>query len=99
MSARSLTALRSFWEYASFIINSLVFLLIGLEVRLGGVLRAWKPILMDRRSDLPRSHSVGLHACANQQPIFQANPFRVATRAGLGWIARSVVAGPGVESR
>ncbi len=46
MSARTLTALRSFWEYASFIINSLVFLLIGLEVRLGTVLRAWKPILI-----------------------------------------------------
>jgi monovalent cation:H+ antiporter, CPA1 family len=46
MSPRTLTALRSFWEYASFIINSLVFLLIGLEVRLGGVLRAWKPILI-----------------------------------------------------
>lgn len=46
MSARTLTALRSFWEYASFIINSLVFLLIGLEVRLEGVLRAWKPILI-----------------------------------------------------
>jgi monovalent cation:H+ antiporter, CPA1 family len=46
MSARTLTALRSFWEYASFIINSLVFLLIGLEVRFGSVLRAWKPILI-----------------------------------------------------
>ena len=46
MSTRTLTALRSFWEYASFMINSLVFLLIGLEVRLGGVLRAWKPILI-----------------------------------------------------
>ncbi len=46
MSPRTLTALRSFWEYASFIINSLVFLLIGLEVRLGIVLRAWKPILI-----------------------------------------------------
>jgi monovalent cation:H+ antiporter, CPA1 family len=46
MSARTLTALRSFWEYASFIINSLVFLLIGLEVRLGGLVRAWKPILI-----------------------------------------------------
>src|SRR5207253_2505498 len=41
MSTRTLTALRSFWEYAAFIINSLVFLLIGLEVRLGDVLRAW----------------------------------------------------------
>ena len=46
MSARTLTALRSFWEYAAFIINSLVFLLIGLEVRLGGLLRLWKPILI-----------------------------------------------------
>ena len=46
MSTRTLTALRAFWEYASFIINSLVFLLIGLEVRLGDVLHAWKPILI-----------------------------------------------------
>lgn len=46
MSARTFTALRSFWEYASFIINSLVFLLIGSEVRLGGMLHAWKPILI-----------------------------------------------------
>jgi CPA1 family monovalent cation:H+ antiporter len=46
MSTRTLTALRSFWEYASFIINSLVFLLIGLEVRIGGVLRGWKAILI-----------------------------------------------------
>jgi len=46
MSARTLTALRSFWEYASFIINSLVFLLIGLEVRLGGVLHTWRLILI-----------------------------------------------------
>jgi Na+:H+ antiporter len=46
MSARTLTALRSFWEYAAFIINSLVFLLIGLEVRLGSVLRAWNPVLI-----------------------------------------------------
>ena len=46
MSLRTLTALRSFWAYASFIINSLVFLLIGLEVRIGGVLHAWKPVLI-----------------------------------------------------
>jgi NhaP-type Na+/H+ or K+/H+ antiporter len=29
-----------------FIINSLRFLLIGLEVCLGGILRAWKPLLI-----------------------------------------------------
>ncbi|HEV2489200.1 MAG TPA: cation:proton antiporter [Candidatus Acidoferrales bacterium] len=46
MSARTLTALRAFWEYAAFVMNSVIFLLIGLEVRLGSVLHAWKPILI-----------------------------------------------------
>lgn len=46
MSARTLTALRAFWEYAAFVMNSVVFLLIGLEVRLGSVLHAWKAILV-----------------------------------------------------
>src|SRR6266436_747918 len=43
--------------------------------------------------------SFGLHGCAAQQPVLHTNFFRMATRAGLGWIARSVVAGPGIESR
>jgi Na+:H+ antiporter len=34
MSPRTRVALWSFWEYASFVINSLVFLLIGLEVNI-----------------------------------------------------------------
>jgi Na+:H+ antiporter len=46
MSPRTLTALRAFWEYAAFVMNSVVFLLIGLEVRLGSVLQAWKIILI-----------------------------------------------------
>jgi len=32
MSARTRTAMQSFWEYISFVMNSLVFLLIGLEI-------------------------------------------------------------------
>jgi monovalent cation:H+ antiporter, CPA1 family len=40
MSPRTQTALRSFWECASFIIDSPVFPLIGLEVRRRGVLAA-----------------------------------------------------------
>ncbi|HKW87990.1 MAG TPA: Na+/H+ antiporter [Candidatus Acidoferrales bacterium] len=46
MSPRTLTALRAFWEYAAFVMNSVVFLLIGLEVRLGSLLSAWKVILI-----------------------------------------------------
>jgi CPA1 family monovalent cation:H+ antiporter len=38
MSSRTRIALWSFWEYASFLINSILFLLIGLQVRVGGLL-------------------------------------------------------------
>ncbi|HTQ62545.1 MAG TPA: Na+/H+ antiporter [Candidatus Solibacter sp.] len=46
MSARTRIALWSFWEYAAFVINSLVFLLIGLEVRIWELLSAWSSILL-----------------------------------------------------
>ncbi|MGH9743227.1 MAG: cation:proton antiporter, partial [Candidatus Acidiferrum sp.] len=46
MSARTRLALWSFWEYAAFIINSLVFLLIGLEVHFWELLGAWRTILL-----------------------------------------------------
>jgi CPA1 family monovalent cation:H+ antiporter len=46
MSARTRVALWSFWEYFSFVINSLVFLLIGLQVRVGTLLHTWRPTLM-----------------------------------------------------
>jgi len=43
MSTR--TALESFWEYIAFVMNSLVFLLIGLEVHINALAHAWRPIL------------------------------------------------------
>ncbi len=46
MSARTRVALRSFWEYVSFVINSLVFLLIGIEVHIRNLLEAWHGILL-----------------------------------------------------
>lgn len=46
MSPRTRIALWSFWEYLSFIVNSLVFLLIGLQVRVGTLLRDWRPTLL-----------------------------------------------------
>lgn len=46
MSPRTRVALWSFWEYMSFVINSIVFLLIGLQVRMGSLLQAWKPTLL-----------------------------------------------------
>jgi Na+:H+ antiporter len=46
MSAQTRVALWSFWEYASFVINSIVFLLIGLQVRLGDLLSARNAVLI-----------------------------------------------------
>lgn len=46
MSPRTRAALESFWEYISFVFNSLVFLLIGLEVRFSGLLHFWRPIVL-----------------------------------------------------
>jgi len=46
MSARTRLALWSFWEYAAFVINSLVFLLIGIEVRFSELIQRWPEILL-----------------------------------------------------
>src|SRR5712664_3259607 len=46
MSARTRTAMQSFWEYVSFVMNSLVFLLIGLEIHVGELLKNWTSVML-----------------------------------------------------
>ncbi len=46
MSARTRIALWAFWDYFVFAINSIVFLLIGIEVRIGELLHRWPAILL-----------------------------------------------------
>ena len=46
MTPRTRVALRSFWEYVSFVINSLVFLLIGIEVHVSNLAESWRGILL-----------------------------------------------------
>ncbi|WNG32071.1 Na+/H+ antiporter [Cystobacter fuscus] len=46
MSPTTRVAVASFWEYLAFALNSVVFLLIGLEVQLASLLASWKPILL-----------------------------------------------------
>lgn len=46
MSDRTRTAVWSFWEYAAFVINSLLFLLIGMRVRVGDLAHAWHATLI-----------------------------------------------------
>jgi len=45
MSAQTRTALVSFWEYLAFVMNSLVFLLIGLEIQIDALAHSWRPVL------------------------------------------------------
>jgi CPA1 family monovalent cation:H+ antiporter len=46
MSPHTRVSLWSFWEYASFVINSIVFLLIGLQVSIGDLAHSWQPALL-----------------------------------------------------
>jgi len=46
MSPQTRVALWSFWDYASFVMNSLVFLLIGLQVHLVDLLESWQLVLL-----------------------------------------------------
>ena len=45
MSPTTRIVLYNFWEYITFLVNSLVFLLIGLEVDIQALLGSWQPIL------------------------------------------------------
>ena len=45
MSPGTRVAAEAFWEYAAFALNSVVFLLIGFEVRLSQLLDSWRPIV------------------------------------------------------
>lgn len=46
MSPRTRVSMWSFWEYVAFLINSLVFLLIGIEVHVAQILESWEIILV-----------------------------------------------------
>jgi monovalent cation:H+ antiporter, CPA1 family len=46
MSPTTRVAVETFWEYVAFALNSMVFLLIGLEVDLSSLLASWQPVLV-----------------------------------------------------
>jgi CPA1 family monovalent cation:H+ antiporter len=45
MSASTRIAVETFWEYVAFALNSIVFLLIGFEIRIDRLLNSWRPIV------------------------------------------------------
>jgi CPA1 family monovalent cation:H+ antiporter len=46
LSASARVAVETFWEYVAFALNSLVFLLIGFQVRIPALLAAWRSIII-----------------------------------------------------
>lgn len=46
MSPSTRIAVESFWEYVAFALNSIVFLLIGFEIRVETLVASWRPILV-----------------------------------------------------
>ena len=46
MSPTTRIVLYNFWEYVAFLVNSLVFLLIGLQVNIPALLENWQPVLV-----------------------------------------------------
>lgn len=46
MSPSTRVAVHTFWEYLAFALNSLVFLLIGFQVKVDALLAAWQPIIV-----------------------------------------------------
>jgi len=46
MSPRTRTAMQSFWQYVSFVMNFLVFLLIGIEIHVGELLKNWTSVML-----------------------------------------------------
>ncbi|MEI7845778.1 MAG: Na+/H+ antiporter [Chloroflexota bacterium] len=46
MSPTTRIVITNFWEYVAFLANSLVFLIIGLQINLSALLNSWKPVLI-----------------------------------------------------
>ncbi len=44
MSARTRVAIWAYWDYIAFVANSLVFLLVGIEVHIGDLISSWKAV-------------------------------------------------------
>jgi CPA1 family monovalent cation:H+ antiporter len=79
----SAAAVETFWEYAAFALNSIVFLLLGFEVRLAPLLAAWQPILVAYLAATLARGAVVAAVVALLRPTAHALPWSWATV--IGW--------------
>ncbi len=76
MSPQTKTALQAFWEYLAFVMNSVIFLLIGLEVHVASLIRSYDLVLFAVAAVLiGRALSVYLLVPASNA-IAESIPFR-----------------------
>lgn len=78
MSATTRVVISSFWEYAAFFVNSIIFLLIGLEIQIGFLLAQWQPILLAIVAVL-LGRAVAVYALASLMNL------RMAVKIPLAW--------------
>ena len=97
MSPRTRVALWSFWEYASFVINSILFLFIGMEVHVADLFHEWRAVALAIGAVLlGRALAVyGLTGLTNLD--LTENQYSLATRARVGRFAWCVVVGSGLK--
>lgn len=87
MSPTTRVAVETFWEYLAFALNSMVFLLIGLEVDLTSLLSSWQPILVAFAATL-----VGRFAV-----VFAVSALLRRTRSPVSWRESLVVSWAGLR--
>jgi len=77
MSVRSQIAMQSFWEYISFVMNSVIFLFIGLEIHLPSLLGNWATVLL----------AIGAVLLGRILSVYLLVPVsdRIATKIPLRW--------------
>lgn len=86
MSASTRVPANSFWEYVSFALNSIVFLLIGFSLRLSVLLTYWLPIVLAYLVVTASRTLVVCGSCAALAPTRERFPWRwtpVLTWGGL----------------
>ena len=87
MSPSTRVAVESFWEYVAFALNSLVFLLIGFEVKLEELAASWLPILV----------AYGAVMLARAAVIFFVSGLLRRTRERVSWAWTTVLAWGGLR--
>jgi CPA1 family monovalent cation:H+ antiporter len=86
-SASERHVVHSFWDYVAFALNSVIFLLVGLEVKGAALLSHWKPILA----------AYAAATIARAAVVFITTSLLARTRRALPWSWAAVVSWSGLR--